>query len=1035
MNAAPQAVAPVAAGLQLLGPMTLVVGGQVQPLPRSKKTRALLAYLAGENRPQRRDRLCGLLWDATDDPRGALRWSLSRLRRVLCADDVDRLDADLTRVAVLADTLDVDAAALDRCHLAGFATIETAALEHVAVQVRGEFLEGLELPDCHDFHAWCIERRERVRRQHAELLAELVARHAGDPARALPFAVRRTQADPFGLAAHEALLRLLLSLGRVGEARQRFDHAQRLFRQVSAPDAIALDRAWRTLREAGPSVWADRSDAAGDGIPPAIAPAPSPSPSAPPVEPGVISPPAPATAALDRAAPPAFVGRARELARLEALLDEARGGGGTRVALVTGEPGIGKSRLAERVASAAVTAGFAVVSGRAFEAESSRPFGPWADALAVDLQQAVASNVMPSREALFDTLRTRLAALAERDQGVLVVFDDLQWLDRDSAALLHHVVRTYDRGPMVVLLLARDGELADNEGVTSTLRGLRRDRAVHTIALEPLSEDAIAALVGLPPDVDGRRVHAVSGGNPLYALEFVRASADGRDATPATLLQLVRERVARLPDAAADVLRWGSVLGHAIDLDLLEGLSGQRPDEVVDAMERLEQASLLRIDATRVRERYVFAHDLVREAVYGGLSQPRRRLMHRRVAQLLEPRAAEPSVAAELAHHAGLAGESLLGVRACIAAGQHALRVFALGDAETLARRGLRLAEELQDEAARVESTLDLLQVLFAARVPDREEAAARVRTLAERALDLGLTNAARQGFQTLSYLRWEGSSLADAHANILQAERVSRLAGPGERSVALAQAARCLVLLERNLPQAEAFVLEADAVARRDGRTSAAVAFALGMIAAHRGDAEAAEESFTEARDLARQRGEHLAEFGALEHHVMLELDRGRPEAAAALAEELVLLGDRVRPGAERVTSRALAALARVLGGDAAHAAALDAAVDAVRRADAKYELSFILSRGARWALAAGNEVRAGALADEALQVAHAMGRRSEQALALGVLAELALRRGRPDERLRLDERLTELTDSGALSAHSRAQLPSAMRERAIGR
>lgn len=981
--------------LRLLGPMELSAAGRVIALPRSKKTRALLAYLAMTSRAHRRERLCSLLWDVTDDPRGALRWSLSRLRSAF-GSEAARVLADQQEVSLSTAGMLIDAAELAGMQRPLLQAMDISELEQAAMLYRGEFLEGLELSDFLDFSAWCIEQREQSRRRHCELLDVLVQRLRGEPRLALPYARQRVQVDVFALTAYQALLQLLLELGHTAEAQQRFEHAQRLFRQVSAPDALALDQAWRALRAtAAPQA-----------------------PTALVMATGLEALPKAATdLGLGIASPP-FVGRQRTLVQLEAVLEESQRSRAVQLALVLGEAGMGKSRLAERLSGAAGARGLAVITGRAFESESTRPFGPWADALGVDIQQTVISNNPASREGLFDMLRARLATLAEAGQGVLLVLDDLQWFDRNSTELLHYLVRTYDRGPLAVLMLARGGELPDNEAASRLLRSLRRERAVLQIELEPLASEDIETLTGEWPGIDGQRVRDASAGNPLYALEYMRGLRQGLQGTPPTLLQLVRERVAKLPDAAADVLRWGAVLGHAIEPARLEGLLSQSAEEMVDALERLEQASLLRIDTTRVRERYVFGHDLIREAVYGELSQPRRRLMHRKVALQLEAEAVDPAVAAELAHHASLAGEALLGARACIAAGHHALRVFANDNAEALARRGLRLVDEL-DASGRIEPELDLLQVLYTARAPERDEAALRVGTLAEQALDLGLTRAARQGFQMLSFLRWEGSSLADAHANILQAERVSRLAEPGERAFALAQAARCLILLERNLPQAEAFVLEANAVGRRDGRTSAAVSFALGMIAAHRGDAEATIEAFDDARHVARQQGEHLAEFGALEHCVMFELDRGQYGHAAALAAELVELGRRLRPGAEVHCAQALLVLAQAQE-DASDEQALEQAVDAVRRADAKYELSYLLTRWAEWALDRGRLQAAAKLATEAQEVAQTMGRSSEVAAATVILANVAQRQRSSMERKRQLERL-EAIDAKNLSARSR--------------
>lgn len=965
--------------LSVLGPLEVRTGAGRLSLPRSKKTRALLAYLVTTGRAHRRDRLCSLLWEGTDDPRGALRWSLSRLRRVFGAGE-GPIAADREEVSVRTDGVTVDAHELWGAVGRGVDHLDVDGLERLAALPRGEFLEGLDLPELHEFDAWCIAERERFREAHCRVLETLVGRLQGDPERALSHARQWAQADAFSVAAQTGLLRTLLEAGKGEEARQRFESGRRLYREVDAGGLRELEMAWRSMH-------ADRARVADAPVP---SPPPSPSPSLhlPQAPSGPPSGPAAADLPVARPGVTPFVGRRDELGRLETILEAARCGGPPRIALLTGEPGAGKSRLAERLTSRATSGGFVVVRGRAYEAESSRPYGPWVDALGIALDELVA-GAEPTRDALFFAVAARLAALGRDQAGLVLILDDLQWMDRDSAELLHFIARTHHDGPLLLLLLARGGELGDNEAVTRALRGLRREAGDRLVQweLEPLSMAEIGELVGGQPGaaIDLSSLYAACAGNPLYAIELVRAPSVGAGQAPSTLVQLVRERIELLPSHAVDVLRWGAVLGHAIDVERLEALSSLEPDEIVDALERLEHHALLRIDASRARERYVFSHDVVREAVYGELSHPRRRMMHRKVAHLLAPQATAAEIATQVAHHAGWGGEAELGVKACVAAGTQSLRVFANGDAEALARRGLRLASEL-DGPARIAATLDLLGVQFAARTPDREEAAARVRDLAEQALDQGLTREARLGFQMLSYLRWESASMADAHANIMQAERVSRAAGPEERTVALAQAAKCLVLLERNLGQAEAFVMEADALADRSGRSSSAVAFALGMIAAHRGEFDAAVESFREARALAREHGERLAEFVAVEHWVMVEIDRGRGDACLDLAEQVADLGGRVRPGAEAPSGRALLAFVRHLAGQST-ADEVEVALDAVRDADAKYELAFLLTRWAEHECQAGEVDRARRLAEDALLVSRAIGRSSETALSHAVL------------------------------------------------
>jgi hypothetical protein len=357
-----------------------------------------------------------------------------------------------------------------------------------------------------------------------------------------------------------------------------------------------------------------------------------------------------------------------------------------------------------------------------------------------------------------------------------------------------------------------------------------------------------------------------------------------------------------------------------------------------------------------------------------------------------------------------------------VIAARRSLRLFANADAETLVRRGLSLAEGLP-EPERITATLELLQVQYAARTPDRQEAAERVRTLAERALDLDLARTARLGFQMLSYLRWESARMGDAHEHILRAERISRAAEPAERSVALAQAAKCLVLLERDLEQAEAFTLEACSLEDRRGESSSAVTFARGMLHEHRGECEQARSCFREARELGRESGDRLAEFGALEHLLMLELDVGDAQTALSLAEQLAELGERVRAGAEGPSARALLALSQTFCGHEEAAEALAAAIEELVVEDAKYELAFVLTRLAAFELERGEHELAAEHAERGLSLATALGRASEIAHARAVLAVCA-----PEDSEEHRQALAEL-QGAELSCGARGRLKRALR------
>lgn len=185
---------PAALEIRLLGEVEVWCEGSRIELPKSVKTRALLAYLALSSGPQRRDRLCDLLWDVTDDRRGALRWSLSKLRRIV-DDDVPRLDATRTHVELRRDALEVDwlrvrAEAADLEHLA------VERLEAPAGMFRGELLEDIAQPDFETFDAWMTAHRADARALRLRLLQHLVARLSATPERALPYARTWLAVDP-----------------------------------------------------------------------------------------------------------------------------------------------------------------------------------------------------------------------------------------------------------------------------------------------------------------------------------------------------------------------------------------------------------------------------------------------------------------------------------------------------------------------------------------------------------------------------------------------------------------------------------------------------------------------------------------------------------------------------------------------------------------------------------------------------------------------------------------------------------------------
>jgi DNA-binding SARP family transcriptional activator len=961
--------------------MEVLRDGRRLELPPSKKTRGLLAYLALSGRPHRRDRLCGLLWDVADDPRGALRWSLSRLRACVDEPDRPRILSPRDSVAFEAKGAWIDILALKERCAAGLDGAPLGELAALASQFRGELLEGLDLGDFLDFQAWCVAEREDARKLHATLRRALVERLAGDPEAALPHARALAAVDPLDEAARSGLVRVLAATGRRREAEQQYEAANRLLKELGRPGSGELEAAWRGTREATAASAPREAE-----------------PSAP----------APSTFATG------LVGREDECRRLLRALTEAGRDRSAQALLLTGEPGVGKSRLLAELGAAARARGGTVLEGRAFEAESGRPFGPWIDALrqlppnavgpalAADLQALLPELVRrdgapQSRDRLFGAVVEVLSERAASVSPVVLALDDVHWLDAASAELLHYVARMCRHRPLLVALTARSGELHDNEGAKRTLRSLSEMGLLAEIPLAPLGREATRDLLrSATPGIDADTVFAESGGNPLFALEVARSTPDREGRLSGSLAEIIRNRVERLPSEAGDVLRWASVLGRGVDAFRLGELMALDLDRLLASLELLERHALLRArGGGPTPGAYEFTHEMVRRAVYSELSQPRRRLMHLRVAERLGQVEAAETVAADLAHHAALAGESALAARACVRAGRLFLRQFANEEARAIARRGRRHAADVAEPEA-TQLLLELLHVEHQARRPaEVEAAAAELEALAERALDQGSAEHARLGFHMLAYLRWEEGDLSDAQRHMMRAEVVSRAADEKAQVVAMAEAARCLVLLERELPRAEALALEARARSERAGVRLAAIADAQGMLRQHQGRLDEAAELFEQARLEARSSGDRMGEFQALEHLVVLRQEEKAWRESLRLGMELEELGAKLREGSEAPFARALVALARHALGESEAPGALDVALEDLRVVDAKLRLAYTLTRAARVDLELGEGWSARGRAEEARRTIEALGRPTETLLAGLTLARACRQTG----------------------------------------
>jgi DNA-binding CsgD family transcriptional regulator/tetratricopeptide (TPR) repeat protein len=416
-----------------------------------------------------------------------------------------------------------------------------------------------------------------------------------------------------------------------------------------------------------------------------------------------------------------LVGRADELAGLHAVR-QAAAEGEVRVVLLSGDAGIGKTRLVSAAIDQARRDGFIAALGGCLQlGEVSVAYAPLVEALR-DLRTQLGEDVLAellgpgltdigallgsgaagtaqSSGPLFEHLLGFLTRLSRR-QPVLLVFEDLHWADASTRDLVAFLGRNLRDAAAVLLLTYRADDLHRRHPLRPVIADLERDPRVERIALPGLDRDELASLLGEisddpPSDEVVDELFARSGGNPFYVEELM--AAGGIDhGVPVTLSDVILSRVERLSEPAQAVLHVAAVLGDEVDDVLLEHVTGE---PVTAALREALSVQVLVIDGDACR----FRHALVREALYDDLLPGERERLHLAAAQAIEAseRLHEHVRWALLAYHWDAAGMPVKAFAASLQAGQEAERVHAFADAAAQYERALRLYDRVPDPGIR----------------------------------------------------------------------------------------------------------------------------------------------------------------------------------------------------------------------------------------------------------------------------------------------------------------------------------------------
>jgi DNA-binding SARP family transcriptional activator len=235
----------------MLGPLAVMRDGAPLDLPQSRKVRALIAYLVLAPGPVARSKLCDLLWDGPNDPRGELRWCLSKLRGVLDQDGESRVETPEDMVGMRLDGCTIDAAEVASAAAAGLDGLDAGELQRLASLFSGEFLADMRI-DAQPFGAWLLAQRRRFAALQIAVLEQLTARLPPDDARIVPLLETWLDLSPFDLKAHRALLAALMAKGRIKAGEDHLGATTSLF-QSEGLDAGHLRTFWRGLHAAAPA--------------------------------------------------------------------------------------------------------------------------------------------------------------------------------------------------------------------------------------------------------------------------------------------------------------------------------------------------------------------------------------------------------------------------------------------------------------------------------------------------------------------------------------------------------------------------------------------------------------------------------------------------------------------------------------------------------------------------------------------------------------------------------------------------------------
>ena len=632
--------------IRLLGEFSLSCDDMPLTAVSTPRLQSLLAYLLlHRDAPQARNHLAFCLWPDLPETRARanLRKQLYQLQRALP-------QADLF-LSVDVNTIQWRAASPFSLDVAEFEDAASRAHSRLDLQRAVEWYGGELAPSCYD--DWITSERERLKQILVAVLERLIQMATADDdyQAAIGYAQRLLQIDPVREEVHRRLIHLhTLKDDRAGALRAYHTCVSMLQRELGVEPGPATREAYER----------------------------------------VLKVESPAGVSLSATFP--LVGRDREWAQLQSAW-RAASAGRPQMAILIGEGGIGKTRLADELFTQAKRQGIQAASAHCYSAEGALAYAPvvawlraralpkldpiWLIEVARLLPEILVQHPgLPSPGPLTEAWqRQRLhEALAQAVLGtggpLLLWIEDLQWCDRDTLEWLHYLLRFDEQARLLVLGTLRPEETLSDQPMAGLLAALRHGRRLLEIEVEPLDTLATGQLAAYVTghDLCSDAVACLqreTEGNPLFIVETLRAGSDCTDAAtlsaavsatlPATVQSVITARLARLSPQARALIELAATIGREFTFEVLQQASGDDEEQLVCGLDELWQRRIIRETGANA---YDFTHGKLRDVAYAGLSAARKRLLHRHVAEALIVLQANEvdSISAQVATHYQHAG-------------------------------------------------------------------------------------------------------------------------------------------------------------------------------------------------------------------------------------------------------------------------------------------------------------------------------------------------------------------------------------------